>query len=357
LDAETSEHRQDKTERMTLARIFAVAWVVLFSTTFSTLAQAPAKVKLKPEAEQFIGQMVQKHGFDEAALRRLFSQLKPDEGVVKAIGAPSTSRPWHEFRPIFVTPTRISGGVQFWQQYADILARARETYGVPEEFIVSIIGVETIYGKRMGSFRVVDSLYTLAFEMTERATFFRGEFEQLLLLARENGIDPSTIKGSFAGAMGMPQFIPTSYRKYAVDFDGDGKVDLWDSPADTIGSVANYLKTFGWTADTVPSVPARISGDEFKAVLDAGLKPNQSIEQMQAKGVESTETLAPDTQAGLFTLDIEQGQEFWLALNNFYVITRYNRSKNYAMAVQQLAAAIARERELQQQSVPVVRNP
>ncbi len=332
---------------MTLTRTLIVLWVVLFSTTFSTMAQAPAKVKLKPEVEEFIGQMVQRHQFDETELRQLFAQQKINDGVVKSINAPATAKPWYEFKTIFITPTRISGGVEFWQQNAELLRRARDTYGVPEEVIVAIIGVETIYGRRMGNFRVVDALYTLGFEMPERANFFRGELEQFLLMARDNGLDPLSIKGSFAGAMGMPQFIPTSYRKYAVDFDGDGKVNLWEGTADTIGSVANYLRHFGWTDGQETVVPARISGPEFKEVLDAGLKPNQTLQQMQPKGVESTEPLPAETPAGLFSLDIEQGQEFWLALNNFYVITRYNRSKNYAMAVYQLANAILRERDLQ----------
>jgi len=332
---------------MNLARTLSVLWVILFVATFSTVAQAPAKVKFKPEVEEFIGQMVQKHRFDEAELRQVFGQLKLNDGVVKSVAAPATSKPWFEFRNIFVTPTRISGGVEFWRQNEALLKRARETYGVPEEVIVAIVGVETIYGRRMGTYRVLDALYTLSFEMTERSTFFRGEFEQFLLMARDNGLEPGSIKGSFAGAMGMPQFIPTSYRKYAVDFDGDGKVNLWDGTADTIGSVANYLKQFGWTAGQDTVVPARINGPEYKDVLDAGLKPNQTLQQMQVKGVEATEDLAADTQVGLFSLDVVQGQEFWLALNNFYVITRYNRSKNYAMAVHQLSHAILRERDLQ----------
>lgn len=342
---------------MTLTRVLIVMWGILFATTFSTMAQAPAKVKLKPEVEEFIGQMVQKHRFDENELRRIFAEQKTNDGVVKSVNAPATSKPWYEFKPIFVTPTRISGGLEFWQQNADLLLRARNTYGVPEEVIVAIIGVETIYGKRMGSFRVVDALYTLGFDVPERATFFRGELEQFLLMARENGMDPLSVKGSFAGAMGMPQFIPTSYRKFAVDFDGDGKVNLWEGTADTIGSVANYLKQFGWTYGQPTVVPARVSGPEFKEVLDAGLKPNQTLQQMQLKGVEATESIPADTQAGLFALDVVQGQEFWLALNNFYVITRYNRSKNYAMAVHQLASAIARERELQSAPPLSVSNP
>ena len=319
--------------------------MVLAGVAIPSLAQAPAKITLKPEIEDFIGQMVRQHQFEETELRQIFAQLKLHDGVVKAVAAPATAKPWHEFRNIFITPARTGGGVDFWKQHADLLARARDVYGVPEEIVVSIIGVETIYGRRLGSFRVVDALYTLGFEMTDRATFFRGEMEQFLLLARENALDPLAVKGSFAGAMGLPQFIPTSYRKYAVDFDGDGKTDLWNSTADVIGSVAHYLRQFGWMWGQPVTVPARISGEEFKSVLEAGLKPQLTLQQLQPKGVEATEELPPDLQAGLFALDVEQGQEYWLALNNFYVITRYNRSKNYAMAVYQLAKAIVRERE------------
>ena len=327
------------------AQLLMAIAIISAGAAIPTLAQAPAKLQFKPEVEEFIGQMVRQNQFEEAALRQVFAQLKAQEGVVKAIGAPATAKPWHEFRNIFVTPARISGGLEFWQQHADLLARARDVYGVPEEIVVAIIGVESIYGRRLGAFRVIDALYTLGFEMTERATFFRGELEQFLLLARENALDPLGVKGSFAGAMGMPQFIPTSYRKFAVDFDGDGKINLWDSAADVIGSVANYLRHFGWVWGQPVTVPARISGTQFREVLEAGLKPQLSLQQMQTKGVEAIEELPPDLQAALFALDVEQGQEYWLALNNFYVITRYNRSKNYAMAVYQLAKAIALERE------------
>jgi membrane-bound lytic murein transglycosylase B len=325
------------------AQLLAIA-MISAGVAIPTLAQAPAKLQFKPEVEEFIGQMVRQNQFEEAALRQVFTQLKAQEGVVKAIAAPATAKPWHEFRNIFVTPARISGGLEFWQQHAELLVRARDVYGVPEEIVVAIIGVESIYGRRLGSFRVIDALYTLGFEMTERAAFFRGELEQFLLLARENALDPLAVKGSFAGAMGMPQFIPTSYRKFAVDFDGDGKINLWDSAADVIGSVANYLRHFGWVWGQPVTVPARITGTQFREVLEAGLKPQLTLQQMQTKGVEAIEELPPDFQAGLFALDAEQGQEYWLALNNFYVITRYNRSKNYAMAVYQLAKAIALER-------------
>jgi len=331
---------------MTLSRAILMVWLLFLGGTFSTLAQAPAKVKLRTEIEKFITQMVHQHHFDEAALRQMFVPLKSNEAVIKAISAPATSKPWYEFKNLFITPLRTSGGVDFWNEHAEQLKRARDIYGVPEEIIVAIIGVESIYGKRTGSFRVIDALYTLAFEMPDRATYFRAELEQFLLLTRENGMDPLSVKGSFAGAIGMPQFMPTSYRRFAVDFDSDGKINLWENVPDIIGSVANYLHTFGWVAGQPIVVPARISGTEYKGIVDKGFKPHLTLAQMLPKGVEPTEEVPGDLVAGLFSLEIEQSEEYWLALNNFYVITRYNRSKNYAMAVYQLANAIAREREI-----------
>ncbi len=330
---------------MTWSRALVAAWLLFIGASFSTLAQAPVKVKLRPEVEQFIAQMQRKHQFDEEALRQMFSQLQTHEGVVKAINAPSTSKPWHEFKTIFVTPTRTSAGVTFWNENAELLKRARDVYGVPEEIVVAIIGVETIYGKRTGSFRVIDALYTLGFDVPRRADYFRAELEQFLLLARDNDLDALEVKGSFAGAMGMPQFMPTSYRSFAVDFDSDQRINLWDNLADVIGSVANYLHHFGWAAGQPIVLPARVSGTQHSEILELGVKPHMPLSQMLIKGIESTVPLAEDLPAGLFALEGEHDAEHWLALNNFYVITRYNRSKNYAMAVVQLAEAIARERE------------
>ncbi len=327
------------------ARVLCAAWLLVLGVSFSTLAQAPGRIRLKPDVESFITRMVQQYRFDESFLRQTFAQLKSNDSVVKAINAPATSKPWYAFKDIFVTPTRTAGGVAFWNEHAELLKRARDIYGVPEEIIVSIIGVETIYGKRTGSFRVIDALYTLGFEMPARATYFRGEMEQFLLLTRENNLDPLVVKGSFAGAIGMPQFMPTSYRKYAVDFDSDGKIDLWNSLPDIIGSVAHYLHYFGWAGGQPIVVPARISGSDSKEVVEKGYKPHMTLAQLALHGVEPTEDVASDQLAGLFALELEQGPDFWLALNNFYVITRYNRSKNYAMAIYLLAKAIARERE------------
>jgi len=290
---------------------------------------------------------VQRYQFNRSYLQQLFAQLRSNDGVVKAISAPATAKPWYEFKNIFVTPTRTSAGVTFWNDNAEQLKRARDTYGVPEEIIVAIVGVETIYGKRTGSFKVIEALYTLGFEMPERATYFRSEMEQFLLLTRENGLDPLVVKGSFAGAIGMPQFMPTSYRRFAVDFDSDGKIDLWNSVPDVIGSVANYLHVFGWTAGQPIAVPARLSGTDYAAIVEKGFKPHLTLGQMLPKGVEPTEDVPAQLVAGLFNLELEQGEEYWLAFGNFYAITRYNRSKNYAMAVHLLAQAIARERESQ----------
>jgi membrane-bound lytic murein transglycosylase B len=311
----------------------------------SVPAQAPDQVTLKPEVETFIDRMRSEHGFEVEQLRATFAQLKPHDGVIKAFNAPATSRPWHEFRALFLTPLRIEGGVAFWRDNAELLARAKAIYGVPEEVIVAIIGVESIYGRRTGSFRVIDSLYTLGFEGPRRTDFFRSELEQFLLLTRENGLDLLETKGSFAGAMGMPQFISSSYRSYAVDFNGDGKIDLWNDTADVVGSVANYLRRFGWTAEQRVTVPARLTVGDVQHLVDSGLKPHLTVSEMKLRGIDALEEVPPDQLAGVFTLENPQGIEHWLSLNNFYVITRYNRSKNYAMAVHQLAVALAQARQ------------
>lgn len=307
----------------------------------SAPARAPDRLTLKPELEAFVAKMAQDHGFDDRLLRTTFSQLKPNENIIKAFERPSTAKPWHEFRSIFLTKTRIEGGVKFWQEHAALLARARQVYGVPEQVVTAIVGIESIYGQRTGAFRIIDSLYTLGFEVERRAQFFRSELEQFLLLSRENGFDPLEVKGSFAGAMGIPQFISSSYRTYAVDFDGDGRVDLWNSVADVIGSVAHYLSIHGWEADQPVTVSAQLSGDAAFAVLERGMKPNLTVAEMKGRGVEPGEELPDAIEAGLFSLDGKDAQEHWMAFKNFYVITRYNRSKNYAMAVHQLSQEIA----------------
>ena len=321
---------------------------VMFATSLPLQAQNAQVQGLTPEVNAFVARMAREHGFDAVELGRLFSDLQPNQTIIKAFSAPSTARPWSYFRELYVTQSRIEGGLAFWNQNAELLKKARMTYGVPEEIIVSIIGVETIYGQYTGSFRIVDALYTLGFEVPRRSQFFQGQFEHFLLLTRDNHIDLKTATGSYAGAMGLPQFMPSSYRQYAVDFDGDGRVDLWNSVADAVGSVANYLNRFGWEEGKQIVLPARVSTTETEKLERLGVKPALTLAQLRSRGVEADGEIADNIDAGFFTLEAEQGPEYWLSLKNFYVITRYNRSNNYAMAVYQLAREIEKQRREQQ---------
>lgn len=297
-------------------------------------------VQPRPEIEAFIGEMVERHGFEQAELESIFGAAQFQPAIIKAISQPATSRPWYEYRPVFINPRRIAGGVAFWNSYATTLERARKEFGIPEEIIAAVIGVETNYGTQTGKHRVLDALTTLAFDYPKRAGFFRGELEHYLLLGRERGADMLNIRGSYAGASGIPQFMPSSYRRYAVDFDGDGKVDLSGSTADAIGSVANYLKSFGWETGKTVAVPALVSGENYREVLFAGSKPLQTVEEMRKLGITSRADVPSDRPATLVELANTAGNEYWLGFNNFFVITRYNRSVHYAMSVLQLAEEI-----------------
>jgi membrane-bound lytic murein transglycosylase B len=256
------------------------------------------------------------------------------------MSAPSTARPWHEFRSRYIDTARIAGGVKFWEQNAAALLRASRDYGVPEEIIVATIGIETLYGRDTGTVKVIDALATLAFEYPARAELFRGELEEYLLLARETGFDSLNVRGSYAGAMGIPQFLPSSYRKYAVDFDGDGKRDLWGDPADSIGSVANYYRTFGWLTGEPVTVPVEAGESMVDAVIAAGIKPHLKVAELRRRGVVPLAPVSDEAEAALFSVETGSGLRYWLGLQNFYVITRYNRSVNYAMAVHELAREI-----------------
>lgn len=291
----------------------------------------------RPEIAAFINEMAEKHQFERKALEKIFSQARFRSDVIEAISRPAAATPWHEYRSLFINPRRITGGVRFWDRHSAALARASQDYGVPEEIIVAVIGVETLYGERTGAYRVLDALTTLAFDYPKRADFFRSELEQYLLLARERGTDPLSMKGSYAGAMGIPQFMPSSYRLYAVDFDGDGDTDVWRNAGDAIGSVANYLKVFGWESGQPLAMRAQVAGDAYRALLDEEIKPHKSVEELKKLGVTPLGNVAGERQAALIELETLEGPEYWLGFNNFYVITRYNRSTYYAMAVAELA--------------------
>jgi membrane-bound lytic murein transglycosylase B len=321
--------------------------LALVTVSLPAWAQTPPPEfrPLRSETEKFIAQMVRAHGFDAEALRKLFAKVQTSQGVIRAISAPATSKPWFEFKPLFVDAQRIAGGVIYWNDNAELLERAHKEFGVPEAVVVSVIGIETRYGKRTGNFRVMDALSTLAFDVPSRADYFKRELEQFLLLAREQHWDPLSINGSFAGAMGLPQFMPSSYRRYAVDFNADGQTDLWNDPADVIGSIASYLRQSGWKEDTPIVAPARVDAADWKPLVDLGLKPSLTIEQWKMRGVDTMSNVQASLAASLFTLDLLGGPEFWFGFENFYAILQYNRSRNYAMAVHELANEIVRERE------------
>ncbi len=319
-----------------------ISFVLVLGAVLSNgvMGSAAAQSSLPAHVEAFIEEMAQKHQFRHAELRRLFARVQPRPAVIRAMTAPRTARPWHEFRLANVTAARIEGGVRYWQQHAAIVARAAREYGVPEEVIVATIGIETHYGRVTGGFRILEALAMLAFQYPPRADFFRRELEEYLLLAREAGFAPLEVRGSYAGAIGIPQFMPSSYRKFAIDFDGDGKRDLVGTPADAIGSVANYYKAYGWRAGEVTAVQAEAGASAVAAAESEGIKPQTRIAEFRRRGVVPLSPVSDEAVAALFAVDADNGPRYWLGFNNFYVITRYNRSVNYALAVMELAGEL-----------------
>ncbi|MEK1940705.1 MAG: lytic murein transglycosylase B [Pseudomonas sp.] len=298
-----------------------------------------------PQVAEFVAEMTRDYGFAGEQLVSLFREVERKQSILDAISRPAEKvKTWAEYRPIFITDRRINQGVEFWRQHEAALARAEQEYGVPAQVIVAIIGVETSYGGNTGSYRVIDALSTLGFDYPPRADFFRKELKQFLLLAREQQVDPLTLKGSYAGAMGLPQFMPSSFRAYAVDFDGDGHINIWNDPDDAIGSVASYFKRHGWVTGEAVVSTAQISGEQAEEGLTQGLDPVKTVGELRAMGWSSHEAVRDDVPVTAFRLEGEAGPEYWLGLPNFYVITRYNRSAMYAMAVHQLSDLLVQAR-------------
>ena len=304
------------------------------------LGQAEAELLQRAEVAAFVRDMVTEYDYDADELNDVLGRVQLSEKVIAAISRPAEALPWHRYRSIFIKPSRVRGGVEFWRRHLAQLEHARELYGVPIEIMVAIIGVETRYGNNTGGFKVINSLSTLAFDYPKRSRFFTGELKHYLLLTREQSLDPHTLKGSYAGAMGIPQFIPSSYRAYAVDFDEDGLIDIWENPADAIGSVGNYFKVHGWREGAGITTPANVRETDISALLTNGLELKLKMGDMAAGGVTAEGDLDPAEKVKLLQLENKDGYEYWLALHNFYVITRYNHSALYAMAVYQLSEAI-----------------
>lgn len=296
----------------------------------------------------FVEEMVHKHGLPRAEVAALMSDARYRQRIIDAMNRPYEAKPWRDYRALFVTPERVQGGVTFWRDNAALITRAEAAYGVPPQILVAILGIETNYGGNLGDHLVIDSLSTLGFSYPRRAQFFRGELEEFLLLVRDEGMSPRTAKGSYAGALGKPQFIPSSYRVYAVDFDGDGRRDLWNSNADVVGSIGNYLARHGWRRDRPIAAEAVLANGRTETLAITDKKPaapETTLAQFAALGIEPAVEPANgrwnnDTRAALIELD-GVTREYWLGFDNFYAITRYNHSNLYAMAVFQLGREIA----------------
>ena len=284
--------------------------------------------------------MVTRHQFNESELNELFQAVEIKEDILKKISSPAEGLPWYKYRKIFMTDARINGGVKFWQENEHALTAVEQQTGVPAEIIIAIIGVETAYGQKTGNYRVIDALSTLAFAYPPRSQFFLGELESYLLLCRNEHINPLAPTGSYAGAMGMPQFMPSSFNAYAVDFDNDSRRDIWHNKSDVIASVANYFVKHQWQTGQAIAIPVSATGESYKTALTADLKPNLRFAELESLNLKISRPLPLNTKVKLLAFEQQQNEELWAGLDNFYVITRYNHSPLYAMAVYQLSQSI-----------------
>jgi membrane-bound lytic murein transglycosylase B len=298
----------------------------------------------RPEVQRFISQMVYKYHFSQAQLDRLFTTVKIRPRIIQSVRVPLEVQPWYIYQGVFLTHSRVHGGVDFWNKNAAVLRRAEKKYGVPASIIVATIGVETLYGHEKGSYRVLDALTNIAFSGSPRAGYFRGELVDFLLLSREQHLDPLTIKGSYAGAIGQPQFMPSSYRHYAVNFSGNHHIDLSNNEEDIIGSIANYYQKHGWLTNQPVAIPATSQQSRYRFMLTSHSLPMMSGDDLEEYGLFPTYKIPTKQKIRIIQLQGTRGNEYWIGLNNFEVIKRYNPSNLYAMAVYQLSYYISTAR-------------
>ncbi|QLI82766.1 lytic murein transglycosylase B [Chitinibacter fontanus] len=319
---------------------FKTLAAALLLTLSSTAVLADDELISRPEVQQYINKTAMDNGFTPEEIAGWLQQAEFKGNIITILDKPSTSRPWHEFEANFVNKTRIMNGAKFWRENSILIGDITRKYQVAPEVLLAILGAETNYGRYTGSFRIVDALSTIAFNYPRRAEYFQGELTQLFLLAREEKKDPLSFKGSYAGAMGWPQFMPTSFRKFAQDWDKDGFHDIWSNPGDAMASVANYLNQHGWQdgGDTYTAV--NFNGDPAQLVADK-FNLHYTVDELIAKGVAPIAEINTKQPAVLYTLETEPGfTQHFLGFNNFYVITRYNKSTLYATAVLKLADEI-----------------
>lgn len=324
--------------------------LMISALLFGSICFAKTPITNRAEIKTFINEMVAKHGFEQSDLEALFKKVQINQTIIDQMNHPAEGKPWHQYQKIFISEQFIQNGVKFWRENEETLKAAEKKYGVPPEIIVGILGVETRYGANTGKFSVIEALTTLSFDYPKRAPFFKKELEQYLLLTKEEQFDPMSLKGSYAGAMGKAQFMPSSYRHYAVDFHNKGQKDILNNTPDAIGSVANYFKQNGWQANQPVLVNALVHSDKHSALPKDRKNPKPTltvlewIKNYDVSPTEDLPTMPINTltkqKAALIELDGQAGKEYFLGLNNFYVITRYNHSDQYAMAVHQLGELI-----------------
>jgi len=322
-----------------IIRILLCSSFLFSQATFSAIEETE-------QLEKFIANMVSNHQFEESELVTLFKSVDIKQKIIKTMMRPAEgTMSWYQYRKIFLGDKRIKDGVTFWQENEQVLSAVEEKYGVPAEIITAIIGVETFYGTRTGGHRVIDALSTLAFAYPKRSKFFTSELKHFLILCREQKMNPLEPTGSYAGAMGIPQFMPSSYRSYAADYENDSKSDIWGNSADAIASVANYFVTHHWKTGEAVAYLVKTEGENYQKALTKGLKPNMTWAELQAKGISVEQTIAAKEAVKLLAFKQQSGTDLWVGLNNFYVITRYNHSQLYAMAVFQLSQEIYKQRQ------------
>lgn len=311
-----------------------------------TLLASEGDYSSRDEVKAFAEELAASDGFTADGLLSVFRQAEFKQSIIDAMTRPAEKvLTWAEYQDIFLTDSRVSAGRSFMLENSDALTAAHRQYGIPPVIITAIIGVETMYGRHRGNYRVLDALTTLAFDYPPRASFFRKELREFILLVREENQMIMDLQGSYAGAMGYGQFIPSSYRHYAVDFDGDGVRDIWNNPTDAIGSVANYIAKHGWQPGMTVVTEATVK-DANDAMFNVSLKPSSTVGAMRDLGVVTSLALDADQSVSPMKLMGKRGEEYWLGLHNFYVITRYNHSKLYAMAIFQLSEALRNSDEV-----------
>ncbi len=322
--------------------ISSVLWLCL-----SLLRVAGSDYHQRVDVKQFIQDFAAKEKLDPNKISTIIAQGEKQQKILDAISRPAEkSLNWGQYRHIFLEPKRLQQGIEFWREYETVIDNVAKKYQVAPEIIVAIIGVETRYGRLTGSYRVLDALLTLGFDYPKRGKFFRGQLEQFLLLTQEQGLSPLELKGSYAGAMGYGQFIPGSYRAYAADYEGDGVIDIWNNPADAIASVANYFAKHRWSYGDLVAVPLSPQNDKAKVkpLVSNSVKPKTSVASLRKSGLIISRQISDEEKVALLAYETSDGMEYWLAFDNFYSITRYNRSQLYAMAAFQFSQLLKTHR-------------